>query len=292
MGEQGSRFAAELISTFLTCASTWMLKLFVRSASGFINNSFMQVFPQEVVSAKQSPMPEWMAAAANPGVPFSPPKPMQTAALCNKDIDALVQVLAKNSALGERLPKLLHWLQDCDHAFDARLCTTFISAYVRAGSPFMGLQLFHWMLAESRVNLALLPTVHTYIAAIRAASAAEAFSQVNQIWKLAQQAHMSSDERLTSAYMAALFRVNKHSQVRQLFEDLRNRSAEAPPQAYVLAMRSLTKSGCPEEALALWRELQETTGFQTRAVPCPCSITVTPHSSATLQAHAWQTLSF
>lgn len=222
-------------------------------------------FPQEAVSGKQRPMPEWLAAADNPGVPFSPPKPMQTAGLPNKDIDALVLALAKKPGLGKRLPRLLQWLHDCDHSFDARLCTTFISAYVRSGSPVLGIELFHWMLAESRVNKAMHPTVHTFIAGMRAASAAEAFSQVNQIWKLAQKAHVSSDERLTSAYMAALFRVNKHSQVRQLFEDLRARSPQAPPQAYVLAMRSMTKSGCPEAALELWEELQATDTFLARA---------------------------
>lgn len=222
-------------------------------------------FPQEVVSGKQRPMPEWLAAAANPAVPFSPPKPTQTAGLRNKDIDALVLALSKNPGLSKRLPRLLQWLHDCDHAFDARLCTTFISAHTRLGSPVLGVELFHWMLAESRVNQALCPTVHTFMAAVRAASAAEAFSQVNQIWKLAQQAHVSSDARLTSVYMGALFRVKKHSQVLQLFENLRVRSPQAPPQAYVLAMRSMTMSGCPQAALELWKELQATAAFRARA---------------------------
>jgi hypothetical protein len=202
---------------------------------------------------------------------------MQTAGLRNKDIDALVTSLG-NNRLGKRLPVLLQWLHECDHAFDARLCTTFISAYVRSGSPLVGLELFHWMLAESRVNQALLPTVHTFIAAMRAAAAADAFSQVNQIWKIAQQAHMSSDKRLTSVYMAALFRINKHSQVIQLFDDLRARTAEAPPQAYVLAMRSMTKTGCPEAALKLWDDLQATAAFHTSVPRCSDSLLET-HAS-------------
>lgn len=217
-------------------------------------------------------MPEWLAAATNPVAPFCPPKPVQTAQLRNKDLDALVTAVSKSPGLGKRLPKLFQWLQDCDHSFDARLCTTFISAYVRSGSPVQGLELFHWMMAESRVNQALHPTVHTFIAAMRAASAAEAFSQVNQIWKLSQQEHVSSDARLTSAYMAALFRVNKHSQVLQLFENLRARSAQAHAQAYVLAMRSMTKSGSPEAALELWEELQATAAFHARTPPCTSSL--------------------
>ena len=231
-------------------------------------------FPQESVPGKPTPMPEWLAAADNPAVPFSPPKPMQTAGLRNKDIDALVSALGRNPGLGKRLPRLLQWLHDCDHAFDARLCTTFISAYMRSGSPVLGVELFHWMLVQSRVNQALCPTVHTYMAAMRAASAAEAFSQVNQIWKLAQESHVSTDARLTSVYMGALFKVKKHSQVLQLFENLRARSPQATPQAYVLAMRSMTKTGCPEAALELWNGLQTTDAFVPRT-----SLSFPPHAA-------------
>lgn len=211
------------------------------------------------------PLPAWLREAADPQLRFRPPASNpdvskaqhHPVAYSNKDLDQLILRLSQNPATCSRLSTVHNWLKSIDHGFDSRLCTTLISAYVHARQPAAALKIFFWMVAESENGREeIIPTVYTYTAAIQAATAARAFSEAATIWKHAQSARVRADAQLSCTYMAALFQAGCYSQVLQIFDRMRDRQQQTPAQAYVAAIRSLTKMGESQAALQLWDEMQ------------------------------------
>lgn len=211
-------------------------------------------------------LPQWLREAADPRQSFKPPtlhRDSRTAVnshahYSNKELDRMVQTVSVDPLTCDRVQDIYRWLMDVQHAFDSRLCTTFITAFVRANQPAAALNVYFWMVAEfEKGRDELSPTVHTYTAAIQAATTARVFSQASIIWRHAQGSPIRSDQQLTCTYMAALYQAGYFSQVLQLFESLHNRLLTVSAQAYVLAIRAHTKMGESREALDLWDEMQE-----------------------------------
>lgn len=232
---------------------------------------------EQTKGTSQHPLPKWLQEAANPQKSFKPPTLTRDSstefpshiAYSNKDLDRLVYSVSQDELTADRLSDIHQWLLDVNHAFDSRLCTSFITAFVRIRQPAAALSIFFWMIGEvEKGRPELAPTVHTYTAGIQAATAARVFSQASIIWKHAQGARIRGDEQLTCTYMAALFQAACYSQVLQLFDSLHNRAQTAPAHAYVLAIRAHTKLGESCQALELWDEMQEKLKPNVTGVPC------------------------
>eukprot|EP00892_Ulva_mutabilis_P010446 jgi/Ulvmu1/7774/UM004_0003.1 len=241
------------------------------------------------------PLPAWLQDAATPQQPFQLPTyaqdssgaDQQGGAYSNKELDQLISHVSLHPATSSRLPAVYSWLRSINHGFDSRLCTTFISAFVHARQPAAALKIFFWMVAESEHGQEeLTPTVHTYTAAMQAATAARAFSQASMIWKHAQNARVRADEQMSCTYMAALFHAGGHSQVIQMFDSIRSRTSTPPPQAYVLAIRAYTKTGDSEAALSLWDEMQAELQQDLPGQAYSAAISACAHSKDPQQAHS------
>lgn len=238
--------------------------------------------PSETTRPREEPpqpLPAWLLDAANPQQPFRPPSSTNErsnavhhgVAYSNKDLDQLIQRLSQHPVTFSRLTAVHSWLKSIDHDFDSRLCTTLISAFVRAQQPAAALNIFFWMVAQSTSGREeLTPTVHTYTASIQAATAARAFSQACMIWKHAQSARVRADAQMSCTYMAALLQAGGYSQVLQIFDSIDCRKKKTPPQAYVLAMRAHTKMGDSQAALSLWDEMQAQLQPDLPGVPFTC----------------------
>ena len=90
--------------------------------------------------------------------------------LDNRELDKLFAALGRNKATWRRALVLHEWLLSMGHIPDDRLCTTLIRVCSQHGQAMTALSLYDWMRSSQREGgAALVPTVYTYTAAMRAA---------------------------------------------------------------------------------------------------------------------------
>lgn len=98
---------------------------------------------------------------------------LPTANFCqldNRELDKLFAALGRNKATWRRALVLHEWLLSMGHIPDDRLCTTLIRVCSQHGQAMTALSLYDWMRSSQREGgAALVPTVYTYTAAMRAA---------------------------------------------------------------------------------------------------------------------------
>ena len=90
--------------------------------------------------------------------------------LDNRELDKLFAALGRNKATWRRALVLHEWLLSMGHVPDDRLCTTLIRVCSQHGQAMTALSLYDWMRSsQSKGGAAMVPTVYTYTAAMRAA---------------------------------------------------------------------------------------------------------------------------
>lgn len=192
---------------------------------------------------------------------MDPALPASPGALCNKQLDVLVNTLSRSKRLWQRVLVLHTWLVRIQHQPDDRLCTTLIRACSQHGQHTMALDIFEWMRRpRSEGGAGVAPNNHTYTVAVRTALNAKQLHRAVSLWHDAHAQGIVPDSYLCCVYMEVCYRIGDCAEVLRVFESMllssqRSEAAKPPMHAYTLAMRAATAAGNPPRALEIWTDL-------------------------------------
>ncbi|KAK9814061.1 hypothetical protein WJX72_000168 [[Myrmecia] bisecta] len=216
----------------------------------------------------------------NANVDLPPPHKVDPRGLDNRELDKLVGALGRNKATWRRALVLHEWLLGLGHVPDDRLCTTLIRVCSQHGQALTALGLYDWMRSKyEEGGAALIPTVYTYTAAMRAALSGNLMDRALKVWEDAVASGCEPDCRMATSLIEVCARRGDTQRALDMYEQMRNapRDSKMAPSvhAYTAAMRAAAEGGAWQRALDIWADMETAgcrpTGHAYAAVISACA---------------------